>query len=165
MAKAKKAVPEGYHTVTPQLTLDNAAKALEWYKKALGAEEVTRALGPDGKVMHAEIRIGDSRIMVNDAMGGGKGPRATGGSPASLWLYVEDCDALFNRAVAAGAHVDPGPMGQLMDQFWGDRSGTFTDPEGYRWTIASHKEDLTPQEIGQRMEAFMKSHAAPQQTH
>src|SRR5262245_52089039 len=99
MAKAKNAIPEGFHTVTPQLTLDNAAQAIDWYKKALGAEEVTRAVGPDGKIMHAEIRIGDSLIMVNDAMGGGKGPKAIGGSPASLWLYVEDCDALFNRAV------------------------------------------------------------------
>ncbi|HEY2152660.1 MAG TPA: VOC family protein, partial [Vicinamibacterales bacterium] len=101
MAKAKKAVPDGYHTVTMALTLDNAAEAIEWYKKALGAEEVARAAGPDGKIMHAEIRIGDSRIMVNDPMMGGKGPKAFGGSPASLWLYIEDCDALFNRAVAA----------------------------------------------------------------
>ena len=103
MAKAKKAVPEGHHTVTPQLTLDNAAQAIDWYKKALGAEEVSRAVGPDGKIMHAEVRIGDSLIMLNDEMGGAKSPKAIGGSPASLWIYVEDCDALFNRAVAAGA--------------------------------------------------------------
>src|SRR2546428_7789538 len=103
MAKAKNAVPEGLHTVTPQLTLDNAAQAIDWYKKALGAEEVARAVGPDGKILHAEVRIGNSRIMLNDAMMGGKGPKAIGGSPASLWIYVEDCDALFNRAVAAGA--------------------------------------------------------------
>jgi uncharacterized glyoxalase superfamily protein PhnB len=160
MAKAKNPVPKGHHTVTPQLTLDNAAQALEWYKKALGAEEAARAVGPDGKIMHAEIRIGDSLIMMNDAVGGGKGPKAIGGSPASLWIYVEDCDALFKRAVAAGGQVAPGPMGQLADQFWGDRSGTFTDPHGYRWTIATRKEDLTPQEINQRMEAFMKNVAA-----
>jgi PhnB protein len=166
MAKAKKAVPEGHHTVTPQLTLDNAAQAIDWYKKALGAEEVARAVGPDGKIMHAEIRIGDSLIMLNDAMGGGKGPRAIGGSPASLFVYVEDCDALFNRAVAGGAQVLPGPMGPMADQFWGDRAGTFTDPHGYQWTIATHKEDLAPQEINQRMEKFMKSSAAaPQPTH
>src|SRR4030088_1357026 len=109
MAKAKKAVPEGFRTVTPQLTLDNAAQAIEWYKKALGADEVSRAVGPDGKIMHAEIRIGDSLIMLNDAMGGGKGPKAMGGSPASIWIYVEDCDALFNRAVAAGGRGPPGP--------------------------------------------------------
>ena len=109
MAKAKSAVPEGHHTVTPQLTLDNAAQAIDWYKKALGAEEVSRAVGPDGKILHAEMRIGDSRIMLNDAMMGGKGPKALGGSPASLWIYVEDCDALFNRAVAAGAQAPAGP--------------------------------------------------------
>jgi PhnB protein len=165
MAKAKKAVPEGHHTVTPQLTLDNAAQAIDWYKKALGADEVARAVGPDGKIMHAEIRIGDSLIMVNDTMGGAKGPKAIGGSPASLWIYVEDCDALFKRAVAAGAQVTPGPMGQIADQFWGDRSGTFTDPHGYRWTIATHKEDLTPQEIKQRMDQFMKNFAGAQPTH
>ena len=161
MAKAKKAVPDGYHTITPQLTLDNAAQAIDWYKKALGAQEVSRAEGPDGKIMHAEIRIGDSRIMLNDEMGGGKGPKAMGGSPASLWVYVEDCDALFNRAVGAGAQVPPGPMGQIADQFWGDRTGTFTDPHGYRWTIATHKEDLTPEEMKQRMDEFMKNFAAP----
>jgi PhnB protein len=164
MAKAKNAVPEGHHTVTPQLTLDNAAQAIDWYKKALGAEEVARAVGPDGKIMHAEVRIGNSLIMLNDAMGGGKGPGAIGGSPASLWIYVEDCDALFNRAVAAGAQVPPGPMGQMADQFWGDRSGTFSDPHGYRWTIATRKEDLTPQETKQRMDEFMKSFAAAQPT-
>lgn len=160
MAKAKSAVPEGYHTVTPQLTLDNAAEAIEWYKKALGAVEGDRATGPDGKVMHSELRIGNSRIMVNDAMMGSKGPKALGGSPASLWIYVDDCDALFNRAVSAGAQVAPGPMGQLTDQFWGDRSGTLTDPAGYRWTIATHKEDLTREEMNQRQEEFMKRFAS-----
>ena len=102
MAKATNAIPKGHHTVTPSLTFDNAAQAIDWYKKALGAEETTRAVGPDGKIMHAEIRIGDSLIMLMDAMMGGKGPKALGGSPASLWVYVDDCDALFNRAVAAG---------------------------------------------------------------
>jgi uncharacterized glyoxalase superfamily protein PhnB len=160
MAKAESAVPEGHRTVTPQLTLDNAAQAIDWYKKALGAEEVTRATGPDGKIMHAEIRIGDSLIMLNDAMMGGKGPKALGGSPASLWLYVEDCDALFNRAVSAGAQVYGGGMGQMQDQFWGDRAGTVSDPHGYSWTIATHKEDLTPQELQQRQAEWMKSFAA-----
>jgi PhnB protein len=164
MAKAKKPIPEGHHTVTPQLTLDNAAEAIEWYKKALGAEEMGRAVGPDGKIMHAELRIGDSRIMLNDVMMGGKGPKALGGSPASLWIYVEDCDSLFNRAVAAGGQVARGAMGQMQDQFWGDRSGTFTDPHGYTWTIATHKEDLTPAEMKQRQDEFMKRFAG-QQTH
>jgi PhnB protein len=163
MAKAKKAVPEGHYTVTPQLTLDNAAKAIDWYKKALGAEEVSRAVGPDGKIMHAEIRIGNSLIMLNDEMGGGKSPKTIGGSPASLWIYVEDCDALFNRAVAAGGQVPPGPMGQLSDQFWGDRTGSVIDPHGYLWTIATHKEDLTPDEMKQRQDAFMKQFAATHQ--
>jgi PhnB protein len=160
MAKAKNAIPAGHHTVTPHLILDQAAQAIDWYKKALGAEEVSRAVGPDGKIMHAELRIGNSLIMLNDEMGGGKSARALGGSPVSLWLYVENCDALFNRAVAAGANVPPGPMGQMMDQFWGDRSGTFTDPYGYHWTIATRKEDLEPEEMNQRMDAFMKNFAA-----
>jgi uncharacterized glyoxalase superfamily protein PhnB len=160
MAKAKRAVPEGHHTVTPHLAMDDAARAIEWYKKALGAEEVARAVGPDGKIMHAEIRIGDSLVMLNDAMGGAKTPKALGGSPVSLWVYVEDCDTLFSRAVAAGAAVPPGPMGALADQFWGDRSGSFVDPEGYFWTVATRKEDLTDAEIKQRMDAFMAQFAA-----
>jgi PhnB protein len=164
MAKAKNAIPEGYHTVTPQLTLDNAAQAIEWYKKALGAEETGRSEGPDGKIMHAELRIGNSRIMVNDPFMGAKGPRALGGSPASLWIYTEDCDSLFNRAVSAGAQVAHGPMGKVQDQFWGDRSGTITDPHGYTWTIATHKEDLTREEIEKRQDAFMKQMAS-QPTH
>jgi PhnB protein len=163
MAKARLAVPEGHHTVTPQLTLDNAVEAIEWYKKAMGAEEKARAVGPDGKIMHAEVQIGNSRIMLNDAMMGAKGPKALGGSPASLWIYVEDCDKLFNRAVAAGAQVLPG-MGPMADQFWGDRSGTFNDPFGYRWTIATHKEDLTPAELEQRQNEWMKKFASPERS-
>ena len=159
MAKAKNPVPAGHHTVTPQLTLDNAAQTLAWYVKAFGAQEVSRAVGPDGKVMHAEIRVGDSPVMVNDTMGGSKGPGGYGGSPASLWVYVEDCDALYNRAKAAGAKVADGPMGQMQDQFWGDRCGTLIDPEGYRWTIATHKEDLTPEELEQRQNEWMQSFA------
>ena len=159
MAKAKHAIPEGFHSVTPQLTLDNAAQAIDWYKKALGAEEVSRATGPDGKIMHADLRIGDSHIMMNDAMGGGKGPKALGGSPMSLWIYVEDCDALFTRALAAGGQVFGGPMGRMADQFWGDRCGTFTDPHGYSWTIATHKEDLSRQELEQRQAEWMKTFA------
>jgi len=161
MAKAKSAVPQGLHTVTPQLTLDNAAEAIEWYKKALGAQETSRASGPDGKILHAELRIGDSSLYVNDAMMGGKGPKALGGSPSSFWIYVADCDALFNKAIAAGGQVAHGGMGQMQDQFWGDRSGSLVDPSGYTWTIATRKEDLTPQEMKQRQEEWMKSFAAP----
>jgi PhnB protein len=160
MAKAKNAVPKGHHTITPQLTLDNAAQAIDWYKTAFGAEETSRAVGPDGKIMHAELRIGDSPIMVNDTMMASKNAKQFGGSPASFWVYVEDCDALFNRAVKAGGQVAGGPMGQMTDQFWGDRSGTLTDPQGYTWTIATHKEDLTPEEMNQRQEEFFKKFAA-----
>ena len=150
MAKVAKPIPHGFHTVTPQLSVDDAAQTIEWYKKAFGAQEVGRHLGPDGKIMHAEITIGDSRIMVNDVMQGMKGPRAYGGSPASLWLYVEDCDALFNRAVGAGANVQV-PLG---DQFWGDRGGAVADPAGYTWWISTRKEDLTPAELEQRAAEF-----------
>ena len=160
MAKAKSAIPQGLHSVTPHLILDDAAKTIEWYKRAFGAEELGRAVGPDGKVMHAELKIGNSVFYANDPMGGGKSPKATGGSPIGLWIYTEDCDALFNRAVAAGAVVPPGPMGQLADQFWGDRCGTVVDPVGYQWTIATRKEDLTPQEMDERQAAFMKNFAA-----
>ena len=157
MAKAKSAIPEGLHTVTPQMTLDNASEAIDWYKKALGAEETSRATGPNGVIMHAELRIGNSRIMVNDAMMGGKGPKKLGGSPMTLWVYVDDCDTLFKRAIAAGGKIAPGGMGQMQDQFWGDRSGTLIDPAGYTWTIATRKEDLTPLEMQQRQDEFMKS--------
>ena len=161
MAKAKSAVPAGHHTVTPHLILDNAATAIDWYKKALGAEEVSRFLGPDGKIMYAQVRIGDSLIALNDEMGGARSAKAIGGSPVSLWVYVEDCDALFNRAVAAGAIVAEGPMGRMMDQFWGDRAGTFTDPHGFQWTVATRKEDLTPDELKQRADEFFKNMAQP----
>lgn len=159
MAKAKSPVPEGFHTVTAQMVFDNAAQAIDWYKKALGAEEKSRAVAPDGKIMHAELQIGNSRIMLNDAMGGGKSAKAFGGSPISLWVYVPDCDALFNRAVSAGARVGSGPMSKLADQFWGDRTGSFTDPYGYQWTIATRKEDLTREEMDRRAQEFFKQFA------
>jgi PhnB protein len=159
MAKARSPVPEGYHTVTPHLIFDDSAKAIDWYKKALGAEEKSRAVGPDGKVMHAEVQIGNSRIMLNDEMGGGKSAKTMGGTPVGFWIYVDDCDSLFNRAVGAGAKVAPGAMGQLADQFWGDRSGTFTDPFGYQWTIATRKEDLTREELDRRAEEIFKQFA------
>ena len=147
MAKAKSGVPAGHHTVTPHLIMNDAASALDWYAKALGAKSCRARSDRTARSMHAEIRIGDSLIMLNDEMGGGKSPKALGGSPVSLWLYVDDCDALFKRAVAAGAKVPPGPMGEMADQFWGDRCGGIIDPEGYIWTIATRKEDLTPEEI------------------
>jgi PhnB protein len=153
MAKAKKAIPDGYHTVTPTLTFDNEGKkAIDWYKTALGAEELSRNLGPDGALMHAELRLGDSRIMLHDAMMGAKGSKAFGGSPMSLWIYVENCDSLFERAVGAGGKITMA----MADQFWGDRCGSIADPFGYSWTIATHKEDLTPQEMQQRQAEFFK---------
>lgn len=154
MAKAARPVPEGFHTITTQLALDNAAETIDWYKRAFGAEEISRGLGPDGKIMHAELKIGDSRFMVNDVMMG-KGPRELGGSPASLWLYVDDADALFNRAVKAGAKVQM----PLDNQFWGDRGGAVADPSGYTWWIATRKEDLTHAEIQQRAAEFFKQMA------
>jgi PhnB protein len=159
MAKAKSAIPQGLHSVTPHLIFDKAAEAIDWYKRAFGADEVSRAVGPDGKIMHAEIRIGNSIVYLNDAMGGGKSPTAFGGSPIGLWIYTEDVDAVFNRAVGAGATIAPGPMGALQDQFWGDRCGTLIDPAGYQWTIATRKEDLTPQEANQRMQEAMRQFA------
>ncbi len=164
MAKARSPIPEGFHSVTPHLIFDDAAQAIEWYKKALSAEEKTRALGPDGKIIHAELQIGDSQIMLNDAMGGGRSAKSLGGSPVGFWIYVKDCDALYNRAVAAGGQVPPGPMGQLADQFWGDRTGTLIDPFGYSWTIATRKEDLTREEMDRRAQEFFKQFAQ-QSTH
>ena len=158
MTRAKNAIPEGLHSVTPQLTFENTAEAIEWYKKALDAKEISRAKSPDGKqIMHAEIQIGNSRIYVNDDMGGGKTARASS-SPMTLWVYVENCDTLFNRAVSGGAKVE-GPMGQLADQFWGDRTGAFTDPFGYRWCVATRKEDLTRDELERRGAEFFKQQA------
>ena len=157
MAKAASPVPNGYRTVTPHLMLDNTAQGIEWYKKAFGAEEKARHLGPDGKIMHAVIKIGDSLVIMNDVMHGQKGPQAYGGSPAALWLYVDNSDELFNRATAAGAKVAV-PLG---DQFWGDRGGAIIDPAGYTWWIATRTEDLTPQELEQRANDFFKQMAQP----
>jgi uncharacterized glyoxalase superfamily protein PhnB len=157
MAKAAKPVPQGYHTVTAHLMLDDTAQGIEWYKKGFGAQEIGRHLGPDGKIMHAVIKIGDSFVIMNDVMPGQKGPRGYGGSPASLWLYVENSDALFNQAVSAGAKVQV----PLADQFWGDRGGAVTDPAGYTWWIATRKEDLTHDELEQRAGEFFKQMAQP----
>jgi PhnB protein len=155
MAEAKQAVPNGYSTVTPIVTYDDCASAIEWYKRGLGAQELSRHIGPDGKVMHAEIQVGNSRLMVHDAMMGAKGAKALGGSPIGLWVYVEDCDTLFNRAISAGAEVKQ----PVMDQFWGDRCGMLTDPHGLGWTIATHKEDLTTEEMNERSAEFFKQFA------
>ncbi len=151
MAKNVKPIPDGYHTVTPYLIVRGAAKALEFYEKAFGAEVVFRLDMGGGKVGHAEIRIGDSMIILADEHPemGYKSPEAYGGTPTGICLYVEDVDARAKQAIAAGAKV----LRPVQDQFYGDRSGTFSDPFGHVWTIATHKEDLTPEEIGKRAAA------------
>jgi uncharacterized glyoxalase superfamily protein PhnB len=155
--KATNAIPRGHRTITPHLSIENCEQAIAWYKKALGAEEVMPpAKGPDGMIWHAELKIGDSIFHVNDPLMGGKGPKALGGTPCNMLLYVEDCDAVFNRAVKEGAK----PTMPIADQFWGDRWGNFDDPFGCHWSVATHKEDLTPQEMKQRSEEFQKQMAA-----
>jgi len=150
MTTAASPVPKGYSTVTPVLTMKDTRKAIAWYEKALGATEQSVSEGPDGKVMHASIRIGTSYVMLHDEMQGAKSPGALGGSPVELCLYVEDCDALFKRAVDAGAKGNVPPS----DQFWGDRWGVFTDPFGLAWWAVTHKEDLTKDEIESRQSEF-----------
>jgi len=153
-----KPIPDGYHTATPYLVLQNAASAIEFYKKAFGATELMRLASPDGKIGHAEIKIGDSPIMLADEFPemGYRGPRALGGSPVSIMLYVEDVDVLFNRAVGAGATVKR----PVRDEFYGDRAGNLEDPFGHVWTIATHKEDVSPEEIEKRFAAVMAKGSA-----
>jgi PhnB protein len=150
-----KPIPEGYHTATPYLIVNGAAKALEFYKQAFGATELLRMEMPGGKIGHAEIKIGDSIIMLADEYPevDARGPRSIGGTPVSLMLYVESVDTVFNRAVAAGAKTKE----PVQDRFYGDRSGKLEDPFGHVWMIATHKEDLTPEEVGKRAEAWMKT--------
>jgi PhnB protein len=147
-----KAVPDGYHTLTPHLVVKGASQAIEFYKKAFGAEEIGRAPGPDGKsLMHAELKIGDSRLFLVDEFPemDCRGPQTIGGTPVTIHMYVEDVDAAFNKAVAAGAQVRM----PLADMFWGDRYGVLADPFGHAWSLATHKEDLTPEEIATRAKA------------
>jgi PhnB protein len=146
-----KPIPEGYHSVTPYLIIRGAADAIEFYKKAFGATELFRFPAPDGKIGHAEIRIGDSPIMLADEFSemGYKGPETLGGSPVSIMLYVEDVDTVFNRAVEAGASVKEA----LQDKFYGDRMGTLTDPFGHRWHVGTHKEDVSMEEMERRAKA------------
>jgi len=150
--KGVQRVPEGYHTITPHLVVKGANDAIEFYKKAFGAVEHARMPMPDGSaIMHAELQIGDSRFFLNDEMMGAKSPQSLGGSPVTVHLYVEDVDALWNQAVAAGCQVTM----LLMDAFWGDRFGTLADPFGHNWALASHIEDVPPEEMGQRAAAAM----------
>jgi PhnB protein len=147
-----KPIPDGYHAVTPYLIVRGAANAIDFYREAFGAAELMRIPMPDGRLGHAEVRVGDSVVMLADENPewGAVSPQALGNTPVGLCVYVADCDAVFNAAVAAGATV----FRPLANQFYGDRSGTVIDPFGHKWTIATHVEDLTPEELRKRMEAM-----------
>ncbi len=149
-----KPIPDGYHSVTPYLIIKGAAKALDFYKKALAAEELMRMPAPDGSIAHAEIKVGNSPIMIADEnpTWGNRSPQSLNGSPVIIHLYVNDVDKVAASAIAAGAKV----LMPVTDQFYGDRSGRFQDPFGHLWVISTHKEDLTPDEIGRRAEKAMK---------
>lgn len=152
MKKSTQPVPPGFHTITPSLTVRNGAQAMEFYKKALGAEERMRMAGPDGKITHAELKIGDSIIFLNDespAMGSNS-PQTLGGATGGFYLYVEDVDNAFQRAIDAGGKSTC----PVTDMFWGDRMGNFTDPYGYAWTLATHTQDMTEQETEEGAKAF-----------
>ena len=153
MATKPRPIPEGYHTLSPYLAVDNAAEAIDWYKRAFGARETVRMLGPDGKIGHAELKIGDSHLMLSDPFpqASTKPPKELGGTSTSIFIYVEDVDATFKQAVDAGATVTM----EVADQFWGDRFGTVTDPFGHVWSIATHVEDVPPEEIAERGKAAM----------
>ncbi|HEY3100391.1 MAG TPA: VOC family protein [Methylomirabilota bacterium] len=154
MAGAVKPIPDGYHTITPYLSIKGASDAIEFYKKAFGAKEVMRMAQPDGRIGHAELQIGDSRFMLADEHPemDFRSPRAIGGTPVMLHLYVEDADAVVGRAIAAGAKA----LRPVQDQFYGDRSGSVVDPYGHIWHVATHKEDLSMEEIRQRAAAQHK---------
>jgi PhnB protein len=147
-------IPDGYHSVTPYLIVDDAEAALKFYREALGAEEMVR-LPMGGKIGHAEIRIGNSMVMLSDEWPdmGALGPKTRGGATSSFVLYVEDADKAFDRAVKAGAKVDK----PVENQFWGDRMGSVTDPFGHKWSFGSHVEDVSPEEMKSRMDAWAKA--------
>jgi PhnB protein len=150
---AVKPIPDGYRSVTPYLALDDAAEAIEYYKKAFDAKERARMEAPGGKIGHAELEIGDSIVMLSDALPQftTKPPKELGGTSASVMLYVEDVDAVVKQAVDAGATIDV----EVADQFWGDRFGSVQDPFGHLWTIATHIEDVPPEEMAERAKAAM----------
>lgn len=154
MSQKQQNPPPGFHSVTPYLFIRGAADAIEYYKRAFGAEEVFRMPGPDGKIMHAEIQIGDSRVMLADenAEMSVVSPSTLNGTSASFMIYVEDVDASFEQAIAAGGEV----YRPVADQFYGDRSGCLTDPFGHIWTIATNTEELTPEEFQKRVDEMMK---------
>ena len=154
---AVRSIPEGYSSVTPYLIVSSAARAIDYYTLAFGATELMRFEGPGGTIAHAELQIGNARIMLGDESPqmGHKSPQSIGGSGTGLMLYVEDVDTVFQRAVDAGAEVTR----PLQNQFYGDRSGNVTDPFGHTWTIATHVEDVSPEEMQRRMAAAMGAQA------
>lgn len=152
---AVKAIPDGYHSITPYLIVDGAARAIDFYKMAFGATELLRMPGPDGRVMHAELKIGDSVIMLADepASGEHKSAQSLGDTPVSLMIYIEDVDKVFARALSAGAKETRA----VQDQFYGDRSGNLVDPFGHKWTVATHVEEVSLEEVNRRMAALPKT--------
>ena len=154
MATTKvKSIPEGYHTATPYLTVNDAAGAIDFYRRAFGAHEVMRMAGPPGKIGHAEIRIGDSVIMLADEMpgAGNRSPQSLGGTTVNIFLYVHNVDSVYQQAVSVGAKADMPPA----DMFWGDRYGKLTDPFGHSWSLATHIEDVAPEEMKKRVKEEM----------
>ena len=147
-----KPIPDGYPVVTPYICVDGAEKAITFYTHVFGASERMRMAGPDGRIAHAELQLGPGVIMLSDEHPdiGVRSPRAFGGSPVTLSVYVEDVDAVYNRAVAAGAT----PLRAVSDQFYGDRAGQFEDPFGHRWSVATHIEDVSPEEMARRAQAM-----------
>ena len=157
-----KPIPDGYHTVTPYLTVRDAAKAIDFYKRAFDATEMYRMEGPEGKIAHAELKIGDSVIMLGDEMPGAetRAPQSVGGTTTGVFLYVKDVDAAFHKATTAGAKATAQPA----DMFWGDRYGKLMDPFGHAWSLATHKEDVAPAEMKKRTEAHVAKLAEAQRT-
>jgi PhnB protein len=156
MSASVRPIPEGYHSITPQLTCRDAHRAIEFYKNVFGAQVLTNMPGPGGKVMHAELQIGDSKLMVNDEFPGmAVAPEPSALHSSSLFVYTEDVDALFERATSAGAHIDM----PLDNMFWGDRYGKFTDPFGHQWGAATHVEDVSPDDMRRRSEEMNKQMA------
>jgi len=157
MPNPVRAIPEGYHSISPSLTCKNAASAIDFYKSVFGATEIMRMPSPDGKVMHAELRIGDSVIFINDEFPGMAEAPAPGATPSTyLFLYTEDVDSVYNRAISMGSMV----MMPLDNMFWGDRYGKVMDPFGHQWGIAQHVEDVAPDEMKRRQDAAMAAHVA-----
>lgn len=158
MTASVRPIPEGYHSVTPSLTIRGAAEAIEFYKKALGAQELMRMNNPDGKIGHAELKIGDSIIFINDEMqmpGCAKAPQTLGGVTGSLYLYVDDVDTAFKRAINAGGKESS----PVTDMFWGDRHGAFVDPFGHTWSLSTRKRNLSAKEVEEGARKFYEEMA------